>query len=62
VSREPTNGSGPPVDEGHWLDVEQLDCGCVRLSCEHGHTPEQILGPLGLAPDDLLCPEHREQA
>ena len=48
-------------DKPHELIVCEEDCGCVRLRCTWGHSPEEILAGLdrGLTLDDLLCEEHR---
>jgi hypothetical protein len=45
--------------EPHTLRVRTDPCGCVRLTCSCGHSPQQVVEALGLTLDDLLCEEHR---
>jgi hypothetical protein len=48
-------------DDDHKLIVREEKCGCIRLRCTQGHSPEEILEALdvGLTLDDLLCEQHR---
>jgi hypothetical protein len=53
------------VERGpHELIVREEECGCVRLRCTWGHSPEEILAGLdqGLTVEDLLCDEHQRRA
>jgi hypothetical protein len=45
----------------HELAVRQEECGCIRLRCTWGHSPEEILAELGSewTLDRLLCEIHR---
>jgi hypothetical protein len=51
-------------DDDHELIVSEEPCGCVRLRCTRGHSPEEILEALdaGWTVDDLLCDEHRRRS
>lgn len=52
---------GPGREDDHELIVREEDCGCIRLSCKRGHSPEEILEAfdMGWTLDDLLCDKHR---
>lgn len=41
------------------LTIREEPCGCVRLQCSCGHSPDEIAAALGLSLDDLLCDSHR---
>jgi hypothetical protein len=54
VARDPTG------DHDLYLRLE--DCGCIRVRCECGHSPQQVVEGCGLTLDDLLCPTHRQKS
>ena len=43
----------------HEIEIREEPCGCVRVWCPCGHSPEEIVEALDLTLDDLLCEEHR---
>jgi hypothetical protein len=53
-------------DDEHELIVSEESCGCIRLGCTWGHSPEEILEALGderwTTVEDLLCDEHRRRS
>jgi hypothetical protein len=73
VSENGRNGHGVEVtdpdlvvidlDGPHELFIGEEPCGCIRLHCTWGHTPQEILDGLdqGLTLDDLFCDEHRQR-
>jgi hypothetical protein len=61
LEREPAldrGHRGRSDGEVHELIVSEEACGCVRLRCTWGHSPQQIVESLGLTLDDLLCARH----
>jgi len=51
--------SKPVRDEPHTVFIREEKCGCVRLRCDCGHSPDEVVAAIGLTLDDLLCEEHR---
>jgi hypothetical protein len=51
-----------PRDGEHRLFVREEECGCIRVRCEHGHSPQQIVEALGFTLDDLLSERHRRRS
>jgi hypothetical protein len=56
ISTEDNDGHD---DDDHDLFIREEPCGCVRISCSRGHSPQQIVEAVGLTLEDLLCAEHR---
>jgi hypothetical protein len=50
-----------PQEGNRNLIVREEECGCIRVRCVKGHSPQQIVEALGLALKDLLCEQHRGQ-
>ncbi len=50
------------LPDPHELRVREEPCGCIRLRCECGHSPDQILAAIGFTLDDVLCDKHKRRA
>jgi hypothetical protein len=59
----PEHGRNRRRDDEHEMTLREEPCGCIRIWCDHGHSPQQILDGLGmgLKVEDLLCEEHRHR-